>query len=60
MMDLELTMDKKIWTAKVRQQQDLKILAKVSEPVLLMMMEPGALDDLIKMSLKDLVEGTNE
>ena len=59
MMDLELTMGGKVWTAKVRQQKDLKIVAKVSDPALMMIMEPGALDDLIKMTLKDL-EGKNE
>ena len=60
LMDLELTMDKKVWTAQVRQQKDLKIVAKVSSPSVMMIMEAGALDDLIKMTLKDLEEGKNE
>lgn len=54
LFDLELTMADKTWKANVGQAKDFSIYALVRESEKQMKLAPGALDDLIKLELKNL------
>ncbi len=56
LFDLELTMSDKTWQAEVGQAKDFAIFATISEPKRQMKLAPGALDNLIKLDLKNLQE----
>jgi hypothetical protein len=53
---LALDLEKVKWTAEVHQAKSLAIIAKVSDPAQLQVMEAGALDKFIKVKLEDLKE----
>ncbi|MEK2687904.1 DUF4340 domain-containing protein [Bdellovibrio sp. GT3] len=54
---LDLKLGDKKWQAQVGQAATGKIYASVSDPKLQMMMEPGALDNLIELKIEDLKVG---
>ncbi len=53
---LNLKLAEKDWKVEVGQAKDLKIYAKVSEPKVVLKLESGAMDKLIKLSIEDLKE----
>lgn len=53
---LDLKLDGKSWSAQVVQAESKKIYATVSDPQFKLEMEPGALDNLINLTIEDLKE----
>ncbi|MGE5087021.1 MAG: DUF4340 domain-containing protein [Bacillota bacterium] len=51
---LDLKLDGKSWSAQVVQAESKKIYATVSDPQFKLEMEPGALDNLINLTIDDL------
>ncbi|WP_413584982.1 DUF4340 domain-containing protein [Bdellovibrio sp. HCB274] len=55
---LDLKLGDKNWQAQVGQATTGKIYSAVSDPKVQMMMEPGALDELIELKIEDLKVGS--
>lgn len=51
---VDLKLADKNWQVAVGQAKDLKIYAKVSDPAAVLLLEPGAMDKLIKLTIEDL------